>query len=415
MSYIKKGFLGISWLGGSRVFARIISLASIAILARILQPAQFGIFGIATLVLSFLEIISETGINVFLIQEKQIKQYIDTAWVISIIRGICIFLIILLLSKPLSIFFTTPEVLILLRLISLLPLIKGFINPAILNYQKNLFFNKEVYLRSGLFVISTAVTLIIALLTSSTTSLVWGLIAAAIIETIFSLIFIKPLPKLKLERKQTRLIIHRGKWMTLVGISNYLFHQGDDLIVSKFLGQKTLGFYQMAYKISTLPITEVADIFGRVSFPIYTKISADKKRLRKAFIKTLGTISILVLPLSAIIFFFSSQLIFFVLGPNWLDIVPIIKILAIFGAIRAISGSSSSVLLALKKQREVSNITLISLIGMMVAIFPLMNKFGIMGVAGATLVGSITALPLIIYYVRRELFSNLSQTNKNCL
>jgi len=264
-------------------------------------------------------------------------------------------------------------------------------------------------------VISTAVTLIIALLTSSTTSLVWGLIAAAIIETIFSLIFIKPLPKLKLERKQTRLIIHRGKWMTLVGISNYLFHQGDDLIVSKFLGQKTLGFYQMAYKISTLPITEVADIFGRVSFPIYTKISADKKRLRKAFIKTLGTISILVLPLSAIIFFFSSQLIFFVLGPNWLDIVPIIKILAIFGAIRAISGSSSSVLLALKKQREVSNITLISLIGMMVAIFPLMNKFGIMGVAGATLVGSITALPLIIYYVRRELFSNLSQTNKNCL
>ncbi|MBU1885938.1 oligosaccharide flippase family protein [Patescibacteria group bacterium] len=415
MSYIKKGFLGISWLGGSRVFTRIISLASIAILARILQPAQFGIFGIATLVLSFLEIISETGINVFLIQEKQIKQYIDTAWVISIIRGICIFLIILLLSKPLSIFFTTPEVLILLRLISLLPLIKGFINPAILNYQKNLFFNKEVYLRSGLFVISTAVTLIIALLTSSTTSLVWGLIAAAIIETIFSLIFIKPLPKLKLERKQTRLIIHRGKWMTLVGISNYLFHQGDDLIVSKFLGQKTLGFYQMAYKISTLPITEVADIFGRVSFPIYTKISADKKRLRKAFIKTLGTISILVLPLSAIIFFFSSQLIFFVLGPNWLDIVPIIKILAIFGAIRAISGSSSSVLLALKKQREVSNITLISLIGMMVAIFPLMNKFGIMGVAGATLVGSITALPLIIYYVRRELFSNLSQTNKNCL
>jgi len=415
VSYIKKGFLGISWLGGSRVFTRIISLASIAILARILQPAQFGIFGIATLVLSFLEIISETGINVFLIQEKRIKQYIDTAWVISIIRGICIFLIILLLSKPLSIFFTTPEVLILLRLISLLPLIKGFINPAILNYQKNLYFNKEVYLRSGLFVISTAVTLIIALLTSSTTSLVWGLIAAAIIETIFSLIFIKPLPKLKLERKQTRLIIHRGKWMTLVGISNYLFHQGDDLIVSKFLGQKILGFYQMAYKISTLPITEVADIFGRVSFPIYTKISADKKRLRKAFIKTLGTISILVLPLSAIIFFFSSQLIFFVLGPNWLDIVPIIKILAIFGAIRAISGSSSSVLLALKKQREVSNITLISLIGMMVAIFPLMNKFGIMGVAGATLVGSITALPLIIYYVRRELFSNLSQTNKNCL
>lgn len=408
MGYIKQGFTGISWLGGFRVFTRIISLASIAILARILQPTQFGIFGIATLVLSFLEIISETGINVFLIQEKQIKKYINTAWVISIARGIFIFLIILLLSKPLSIFFATPETLQLFKLISLLPLIKGFINPAILNYQKNLSFNKEVYLRSGLFIIGTAITLVTALLTSSTTSLVWGLIVAAIAETIFSLVFIKPLPKLKFEKKKANIIIHKGKWVTLAGIFNYLFHQGDDLIVSKFLGQTTLGLYQMAYKISTLPITEIADVFGRVSFPIYTKISKDRERLKKAFIKTLGMISVLVLPLSMIIFFFATQLVFFILGPKWLDIVPVLKILTIFGAIRAISGSSSSVLFALKKQKEVSNITLVSLIGMMASIFPLMNKFGIVGVGGAALVGSVMALPLIIYYIYRELFYNPS-------
>ena len=62
------------------------------IIARILSPYQFGAFGIATLVLVFAEILTETGINTFLIQNKDnTDKYINTSWVVSIVRGIAIF------------------------------------------------------------------------------------------------------------------------------------------------------------------------------------------------------------------------------------------------------------------------------------------------------------------------------------
>ena len=93
MGYYKQAVNGISWMGGLRLFTRLLALIKIAILARILLPFQFGIYGIATLVLGFLEMLTETGINIFLIQQKeQIDEYVNSAWVVSIIRGFLIFL-----------------------------------------------------------------------------------------------------------------------------------------------------------------------------------------------------------------------------------------------------------------------------------------------------------------------------------
>ena len=70
-----------------RVTTRGIAFVRLSVLARLLDPHMFGLFGIAALVLAFLETITETGINVFLIQhEEPLEKYVDTAWVVSIIR-----------------------------------------------------------------------------------------------------------------------------------------------------------------------------------------------------------------------------------------------------------------------------------------------------------------------------------------
>ena len=91
MGYTKTAIKGFSWMGAFRGVTRVFSLLRTAILARILMPSQFGAFGIATLILSFLEIFTETGINLFLIQEgSDLEEYVDTAWMISAVRGIFI-------------------------------------------------------------------------------------------------------------------------------------------------------------------------------------------------------------------------------------------------------------------------------------------------------------------------------------
>src|SRR3972149_7798883 len=144
------------------------TLLKTIILARILSPFQFGVYGIAILVLGFLEILTETGVNVVLIQEKgNTDKYISTAWVVSIIRGSLIFLIIFTLSPFISSFFQSSQALNLIRLASFVPLIRGFINPSIVKFQKELAFNKEFAFRSSLFFTDSLFAIGIGILTRS--------------------------------------------------------------------------------------------------------------------------------------------------------------------------------------------------------------------------------------------------------
>ena len=70
MGYLKDTLKGISWMTGLQVLVKAVAVGKIAVLARILSPSQFGSYGIALLVLGLLEVLTETGINVFLIQER---------------------------------------------------------------------------------------------------------------------------------------------------------------------------------------------------------------------------------------------------------------------------------------------------------------------------------------------------------
>ena len=106
MGYTKDTMRGVGWVGGLRLITRIVSFARIAILARLLSPVQFGVFGIAMLVTALLEVFTETGVNIILVQEKKdIKEYINSAWIVSIVRGIAISTIIFFSASFVSIFF----------------------------------------------------------------------------------------------------------------------------------------------------------------------------------------------------------------------------------------------------------------------------------------------------------------------
>ena len=195
MGYTKEAIKGISWLGAFRLFTRTLSFLRTIVIARILSPSQFGVYGIAALVLSLVEILTETGINVFLVQNKEnINKYISTAWIISIIRGVLISFLIFLSSFFVSAFFKSEDALALLMLGSIVPLIRGFINPSVARFQKNLQFRKEFYYRSGIFLIETIVSIVLVITMENPIALIYSLIVGAVFEAVMSLLFVKPAP-----------------------------------------------------------------------------------------------------------------------------------------------------------------------------------------------------------------------------
>lgn len=402
MGYTKEAIKGISWVTAFRGVSRGIAFTRTIILARLLTPSQFGLVGIATIILGLVEMLTETGINIFLVQEKKIDKFLDTAWIISIIRGFIIAILIAATAPLVAKFFKSTESYQLLLLISLVPIIRGFINPAIVSFQKELAFDREFRFRLSIFLVDSLTAIILTFITRSATSLIFGFIIGALVEVALSFIVVLPKPVFRFNLSHAGEIFHKGKWVTAFSLTNYAFQNGDSAVIGRLLGSFSLGLYQVGYKLANIP-TEVVDSISRVTFPVYTKIAGDKTRLKRAFFRTIAGVAILTIPFGIILLLFTRELVLLSLGEKWLEVVPTLKILAIFGVVRAIYACASPLFLSVKKQKYVTAVTLVSFGGLIISIIPLISRFGITGGALSALTGVTLALPLTIYFCWRIL------------
>ena len=402
MGYTREAIKGVSWIGGIRVVIRTLSFAKTLVIARILSPAQFGVFGISTLVLSLVEILTETGINIFLVQQKdKVDSYISTAWIVSIIRGLVISLIIVFSAKYISSFFTTPDVYPLLLLIAVVPFVRGFINPSVIKFQKDLLFKKEFLYRSSIFLIESFFSVILVVLTRDITSLVLALILSACCEVVLSFLIVSPKPYFYFVKEKFWEILRFGRWITTAGIFNYLYQHGDDIVIGRILGAPALGLYDMAYKVSLSPLSDIGDVVTKVTYPVYVKISEDKERLKRAFVKSLVIVIVFTFPIGILLFFYPIQVISLLLGEQWLASAPALQILGIFGVVRALSVFGSTLFLSVEKKQLFTYTTFIGSLGLGITIIPFVMLWGIVGAAFSALVGTILTIPFIFYHIFR--------------
>jgi len=412
MGYKKDAIKGISWTSGGRFITRGLAFLKIVVLARILNPSQFGIFGIASLILSFLETITETGINIILIQSKdELSQYINSAWVVSIIRGIIISTLIVISAPFIATFFHTPDARNLLLLISLVPFVRGFINPSEVKFQKELKFHLQFWFDSTLYIVDALTAISVSLITHSVYALVAGLLLSAFLEVILSFVFIEPRPRFIIERRYFKDIFHKGIWITSYTVFNYIAENADNAVVGKLLGASALGLYQMAYKISILPITEISDVVGSVVFPVYAKIVDEPRRLKKAFFKTVFSVLFGSALLGIVIFFFPKQIILILLGSKWLSIAPVLKVLVLYSVIRTISGPASALFLSLRKQKYVSEMIFIRFATLALAIYPFVKTYGLIGGGYSQLLSVLLETPVLILFAFLS-FRKKSQDSK---
>jgi len=404
MGYLKDTLKGLSWMTAFRVLYRIIGIIRIAIIAHLLSPYGIGVFGVVTIVLAFLEILTETGINVFLIQQKEdLDGYFDTAWVVSIIRGILIAILIFVTAGPVSSFFGSPESKVLLFLVASVPLIRGFINPSVVKFQKDLLFHKEFAYRILVFTVESVVSVLGVIILRNPYGLVYGLIAGAVFELIYTFAVARPWPKLRFDAVRSKRVINMGKWVTLFGIFDYFYTQSDNIVVGRLLGMAPLGIYDNAYTISTAPLTEIGTVFYTVTFPVFSKISGEAARLKSAFLKNTLANFVLMTAAGIFIFIFAAPIVHILFGKGWDTAIPVVKLLSVLGVVRGVAASTGSLLIAKENQKYTAVITIVSTLGLWATIIPLTRAYGLIGAGMSAIFGTLISLPFTLYYVRKTL------------
>lgn len=411
MGYKKDVIKGVSWYGILRITTKVIGFLEAIVLARILAPEQFGAYAVALLALGLLEVLTETGVNIFLVQEKNIDQYISSAWIVSILRGIIIMFILLLTAPLIANFFHSPESLSLLYFISFVPLIRGFINPSIVKFQKDLLFGKDFWFRGAILIIDTAVSIIVTVLTQNPIGIVIGLLVGVFVETFLSYFIVSPRPRFQIEKNYISKIFHRGKWITASTVFDYLFHNADNIVVGRLLGAASLGVYQLAYSIAVMPLTEIGKVFLHVVMPILVKISNDSSRLKSAFLKTVLSIAIITFIPSLIIISF-PQLFVWMLGEKWSALTTVLPVLAALGFIKSLSSAPYTLFLSSKKQEYTTVVTMVTIVGLIISIVPFVQAYGLFGAGLSALIGSILAIPFMVFYTMRILRSTSLHTKE---
>jgi len=397
MGYTNNAITGFSWQTLQKGLTAGVTIFKMYCLARLLDPTDFGLFSLTAIALGVTESLTETGINLTILQSKQpVNYFINTAWIVSIGRGVLISLIMLLLGVGMAEFFQNPDLTQLIAVAALIPIIKGFINPAIVSWHKDMAFLRESFYRFSLVIIEAIASIILAIILNSVWALIGGLLVAAVAEVIISFWVLELKPKFKYSVSCANQIFANAKWLTLATAFHYLNENIDNLLIGKLVGTFNLGIYQNAYGLSHKLNYEVTKSIHHGTIPIFTRIVDSTTRLRQAFTKSLVATSLIVLIGSAPLLLAPELIVTWLLGPKWLAVIPLVRILTLSGLIQSFSSIGYTLFLA-KKSYAIMNLHLVlSLVLMTGLIWLWGSSQGMIGAINGIFWSRLATAPLIL-------------------
>ena len=394
------------WIGSQNALGRVIQLAMLVILARLIGPTELGLVGIALLALSALRKFTEFGLNAALIYQKDenVDSYLDTVWLLEIGRGVLVGGIIFLTAPFVASFFGEPRAEALLQVIALAPVLTGLKNPGVVYFDKNLDFHKEFAFQIGSDIVRFVVSVAYALYDPTAWAFVAGFLAADGTRFVLSYIIDDYRPWFSFDMEAAKELIDYGKWMTGSSILFFLNTEGDDAFVGWFLSPAALGFYQYGYRLSNAPATEITQIISRVMFPAFSSLQDDTDRLREVYLKTLRMTSFVSFPAAFGIAAVAPAFVRAFMGPDWTGMIFAMQILAGYGLLRSVGKTFGPVWKATGRPDIITKLSAFRLVLIAILIYPLTSRYGIAGTAfTVTAVYVFPMMPIDIYLIRRTI------------
>jgi len=320
----------VAWRSGSQMIAQLIMWAGTFFVIRILDPRDYGLFAMTQSVLVFLNLLNGQEFAGSLVQSPTItRRQIAQVFGILIVMNGLIMVAQIAIAPLIAEYFHQPVVGTMLRVQALLylstPLIA--IPGALLSRELNYRIQAKVNLGSAL--IGAGVSLGMALAGAGVWTLVIAPIAAfwtrAIGLTIAARLLVLP----SFDLRGAGGMIRYGGAM-LVSSCFWLFQtQADVLIGGRSLDAHHLGLYAEALFLAQIVTTKFVPPLNDVAFSAYSRIQDDREAVARAFEKSVRIIMMAALPFYAGLAVTAEPFVSVVLGDKWLEMVPIVRTLAL--------------------------------------------------------------------------------------
>ncbi len=308
---------GLLWSFVNTLVARLGSFLAGIVIARIVAPEDFGVYAVALVALNLLLSANELGVSVALVRhEGPIERIAPTVATLSIVSSAALFALSLIAAGPFAAAMGVPEAAGVVQLMSVAVLIDGATSVPVALLTRAFMQARRMQIDAAAFVISTPITIVLAIAGYGAWSLAWGAVIGNLVTGILSILFAPQKVWPGFNRQAAGEVLRFG--LPLAGASLLLLAlvNVDFIVVGRLLGTEQLGFYLLAFNLSAWPMMLVSSVVRRVTTPAFARLhqSGDGPAgYRSAQYLVLGLAGLMCVLLAV----YATELVTFLYGDRW--------------------------------------------------------------------------------------------------
>lgn len=376
-----------------------------AILARLLMPADFGVAATFWITTGILAAITELGIDKILIQDKKGNDahFGAVAQTLLFARGVIISVLILMFHYEFAVFFDVPEAADEFALLAILPLLKGLEHRSYITKQRNMDFLPFAIQQISPELITLILVFPLAFYFSDYRTFVYLSIAAVLVSLTVSHILADAPFRFAWDKEITKKIIRFGWPLTLSSVLLVLTLQGDKLVISQYYSKHELGLFSVAFAFATFIPNNLAGVLTQIMLPDLSKIRDDQNTLFKRVQLMNHLILWLSMPGIFILLAYSSELIEFIYGKKFIEVATIVKIIAVVFFVRLLRQVPNTLCVAFGTTKFVMFSNMFRQVALIISLILAVKNVELHWIAATGIIGELMAMVAVSFAICRTM------------
>jgi teichuronic acid exporter len=369
---------------GSRLATQVFTVAVTLLVARILNPYDYGVVTTATLFLGLADSLAMAGLGSAMVHKLDLSEAAQAeAFTLSLMLAFLLGTLQFLAAGFLAGFFACPDLAPVLRVSTFVLLLSPFrtVPSSILERRMQLGRQSAVSVIATLF--QGVIVLGAALAGLGYWSLVAGFTVGRLIEAVGLARLAGWTPRLRALGPTGRELLRFGIPLTGSALMWQIYSQADYAVAAKIAGPVVLGYYSMAFQVVSLPTNKLASAFGQVAYVVFCRLQDQRERVRDWYLRLVSLLGVFGLPVFAGMALVAGDATLTVLGPKWLPMVSPWRLLCLPGYVLFLNCTLHPVLYAFGRPDLPAKYNAANVLVMPAMFFVMGSRYGITGICVA--------------------------------
>lgn len=345
----------------TRLIQRSLGIISLLVLVRLLSPEDFGVVAIASMVVFFCDVLSETGAQQYLIQKETLERDdINSAWTLNFIFKTSLAIILFFVAPWISIFFENTTLTLPIQTLCIILPISAVTGPGMILLKREFTYQPILRLFTAEKIVSVIFSISLAFILETYWAMIFGVIFSFSFRAIGSYFVHGYRPSFCI--KQVSNQWQFSKWMLFKAMVGYSKSEMDTVFIMKFFGLSALGGYNLMKNLSMIPGREIIQPLTEPLLSAFSRSRDDVANFQTQIINSLITLLFITSPICLMLFEYDVAIVNVFFDEEWYSYAPILGFLSVFIINYTLVGVLQESLIAIGKVKVIFYYDLVSLL-----------------------------------------------------